>query len=66
MAGMKRDPLNDVHNTKTNAFAGLADFWERKLKFTVYEEASGMEVEAQLEFHSEAFERLSKAPEYVN
>jgi len=41
MAGMSRDPLNGVHDQKSNAFAGLGEFWERKLIFTIFEETTG-------------------------
>lgn len=55
MAGLRRDPLKDVHNRKTNAFAGLGDFWERKLVIQVYEETTGSLVEAHLEFNQAVF-----------
>jgi hypothetical protein len=55
MAGMTRDPLCGVHNSNNNQFSGLGDFWDRKLKFIIYEVASGMQVESHLEFNSEAF-----------
>ena len=41
MAGMTRDPLCGVHSNNNNSFSGLGNFWERKLKFTIYEVTTG-------------------------